>query len=151
MSWTSTSAARARIIAVPLTWRTRPGSNRNSTSTVSFWRAANLLELSWTGSNGSFANGTTRRPAPDLRSMAIGSLSSQQREPIEGLQPSAVICLGKRAASIVRMAGEGLPPMIVWNLAQAATPAVLAERRRAAAEISALVRQFFIRHKEVWA
>ena len=79
------------------------------------------------------------------------SLSSQQREPIEGLQPSAVICLGKRAASIVRMAGEGLPPMIVWNLAQAATPAVLAERRRAAAEISALVRQFFIRHKEVWA
>lgn len=60
---------------------------------------------------------------------------------IEELQPALVICLGKVAGSILKMAGKGLPPVIVWNREQAARPAVLAERRRAAAEIFALVRQ----------
>jgi hypothetical protein len=59
---------------------------------------------------------------------------------IEELRPSVVICLGKRAGSIVRMAGEDhLPPVIVWNRAQAPTPAVVADRKRAAAEVFALL------------
>jgi hypothetical protein len=71
--------------------------------------------------------------------VAERAASLYARPLIEELQPSAVICVGKRASSIVRMAGEALPPVIVWNRAQAATAAVLAERRRAAAEVFALV------------
>jgi hypothetical protein len=85
--------------------------------------------LPWrTGSQSNFDDHVAERAA-----------SLYARPLIEELQPSVVICLGKRAGSIVRTAGEALPPVIVWNRAQAPTAAVLSERRRTAAEIFALV------------
>lgn len=54
---------------------------------------------------------------------------------IDELEPSVVICLGKRAAEIVRIGNSTIPHMIVWNRAQAATPSVLLDRRRAADEV----------------
>jgi len=55
---------------------------------------------------------------------------------IEELQPKLIIALGKRAEEILLLAGQKLPArLITWNRAQAATPAVLKERAKAAAEI----------------
>ena len=54
---------------------------------------------------------------------------------IEELQPKLIIALGKCATKILRLAGQELPLLITWNCAQAATPAVLEERAKAAAEI----------------
>jgi hypothetical protein len=58
---------------------------------------------------------------------------------IDELRPSVVICLGKRAAAIVRIGDPKLPHMIVWNRAQAATPNVLLDRRQAAEEVFAIL------------
>jgi hypothetical protein len=58
---------------------------------------------------------------------------------IDELNPSVVICLGKRAAEIVRIGNPKLPYTIVWNRAQAATPSVLMDRRRAAEEVFAVL------------
>jgi hypothetical protein len=58
---------------------------------------------------------------------------------IDELRPSVVICLGKRAAAIVRIGDRKLPHVIVWNRAQAATPSVLLDRRRAAEEVFAIL------------
>jgi hypothetical protein len=54
---------------------------------------------------------------------------------IDELEPSVVICLGKRAAEIVRIGNPQLPHTIVWNRAQAATSVVLLDRKRAADEV----------------
>jgi hypothetical protein len=54
---------------------------------------------------------------------------------IDELNPAIVICLGKRAAEIVRIGNPKIPHLIVWNRAQAATPSVLLDRKRAAEEV----------------
>jgi hypothetical protein len=54
---------------------------------------------------------------------------------IEELKPKLVVAMGKRAAEILRAAGQALPPVIVWNRAQAATESVLRERINAAARV----------------
>jgi hypothetical protein len=54
---------------------------------------------------------------------------------IEELQPKLIIALGKCATKILHLAGQEPPRLITWNCAQAATPAVLEERAKAAAEI----------------
>lgn len=58
---------------------------------------------------------------------------------IKELDPLVLICLGKRAAEIVRIGRPPLPRLITWNRAQAATPGVLAERKRAAVEVFTLL------------
>jgi hypothetical protein len=54
---------------------------------------------------------------------------------IEELEPRVIVALGKRAAEILELSGLGLPNLIVWNRAQAATSAVKQERAQAAAHI----------------
>jgi len=58
---------------------------------------------------------------------------------IDELEPSVVICIGKRAAEIVRIGNPKMPHLIVWNRAQAATPSVLLDRKRAAEEVFAIL------------
>ena len=58
---------------------------------------------------------------------------------IEELAPTVVIALGKRVASILRLGGRPVEPLIVWNRSQAATPPVLQERQAAAERIFRLV------------
>jgi hypothetical protein len=58
---------------------------------------------------------------------------------IDELEPTLVICLGKRAAEIVRIGNPNIPHLVVWNRAQAATPGVLLDRKRAADEVFAVL------------
>jgi hypothetical protein len=51
---------------------------------------------------------------------------------IDELQPILVIALGKRAAAILKSVHRELPPLIVWNRAQAATPNVKQDRAKTA-------------------
>jgi hypothetical protein len=55
---------------------------------------------------------------------------------IEELKPMLIIAFGKRAEKILRLCrSRAIPPLITWTRARAATPAVRAERDKAAAEI----------------
>jgi hypothetical protein len=72
-------------------------------------------------------------------SVAANAATLYTRPLINELRPSVVICLGKRAASIVRIGNPKLPHMIVWNRAQAATPSVLLDRQRAAEDVFAIL------------
>lgn len=83
--------------------------------------------LPWrTASNSAFSDAVAERAA-----------TLYARPLIAELQPKIVIALGKKAAEILRTT-EGAPPdLIVWNRAQAATAAVIAERAATAAAIFA--------------
>jgi hypothetical protein len=72
-------------------------------------------------------------------SVAANAATLYSHPLIDELRPSVVICLGKRAAAIVTIGDPNLPHMIVWNRAQAATPSVLLDRRRAAEEVFAIL------------
>jgi hypothetical protein len=51
------------------------------------------------------------------------------------LNPKLIIALGKRSGEILRLVGYSDPLVVVWNRAQAATPAVKLERSLAAKRI----------------
>ena len=60
---------------------------------------------------------------------------------IAELNPRLVVALGKRASQILSCVPRKLPQVIVWNRAQAATPAVKRERAASAAAVfKALIR-----------
>ncbi len=58
---------------------------------------------------------------------------------IQELKPRLILAMGKKATTILGLAGKPLPPIITWNRAQAATDAVRRERAGAAAEIFGLL------------
>ncbi len=60
---------------------------------------------------------------------------------IDELRPRLIIALGKKVASILSTGGRSFPNLIIWNRAQASTPAVLQERSMTAAQIRRILGQ----------